>query len=70
MNKLNGYDWLWVFWWIYFAVVEGYGIYHEVKAHTDNYTLTHFIAVILPIGLRVAFLAWLAYHFLIAHPRG
>lgn len=67
MNKLNGYDWLWVFFWLYFAFVEGIGLYHEAKTHSDNWTLTHFIAVVLPIGIRAALLAWLAWHFLIQH---
>lgn len=67
MSKLVGYDYLWVIWWVYFAVVEGIGIYHEYKHHTDDWTLTHVISVVIPISLRVAFLAWLAYHFLIAH---
>lgn len=67
MNKLTGYDWLWVFFWVYFAIVEGLGLYHEWKHHTDNWTLTHFIAVVMPISIRAAFLAWLAWHFLIQH---
>lgn len=65
--KLPAYDWLWVFWVVYFAVVEGYGIWHEVRYHSDDLTFTHFASVLIPIGLRAAFLAWLAWHFLIEH---
>lgn len=69
--KLPSYDWLWVFWIAYFFVVEGIGIWHEVKFHgNDEFTFTHFAAVLLPIGLRAAFIAWLAWHFLIAHKVG
>lgn len=70
MFKYNWYDWLWVVFWLYFGVVEGIGIYHAVKYHTDNWTLTHFMATTIPIGLRAAFLAWLAWHFLIQHKNG
>lgn len=68
--KFPGYDWLWVGFWVYFAVVEGIGLWHEAKYHTDNWTLTHVISVFLPVSIRAAFLAWLAYHFLIQHGRG
>jgi hypothetical protein len=68
VTKLVGYDWLWVFWWAYFAVVEGISLVHESKTHgNDDWTLTHAISVTVPIFLRVLFLAWLAWHFLIAH---
>lgn len=67
MNRLNGYDWLWVIFWLYFAIVEGIGLVHEYHTKNDNWTLTHFIAVIMPIGIRAAFLAWLAWHFLVQH---
>lgn len=68
--KLPAYDWLWVFWWVLFAVFEGIGLFHEVRHHTDDWTLTHFLSVIVPIGVRAAFLAWLAWHFLIEHKVG
>lgn len=67
MNRFPNYDWLWVIFWVYFAIIEGIGIYHEAKYHTDNWTLTHFISVLVPMSFRVALLAWLAYHFLIVH---
>lgn len=68
MNKLVGYDWLWVGWWLYFAVVEGIGLWHEAKTKgNDDWTLTHVLSVSIPIALRAAFLAWLAWHFLIQH---
>ena len=31
---------------------------------------THFLVTHISYGLRIAVLAWLAYHFLVAHARG
>lgn len=59
---------IWSVWFIYFGIFEGIGIYREVVRHqNDSWTLTHFIAVTIPIGMRVALLAWLAYHFIWEH---
>lgn len=60
--------WLWAGWLLYFAVIEGIGIWHEVKdGRGDGETFTHFIATQVPIGMRVALIAWLAYHFVWVH---
>ena len=63
--------WLWAGWLFYFAVVEGIAIWHEIRDHRgDTQTFTHFIATQVPIPLRIALIAWLAYHFLWVHTRG
>lgn len=60
--------WLWTFWLLYFGVCEGIAIYHEIKDHAgDGWTFTHFIASQVPMGLRIALLAWLVYHFVWVH---
>lgn len=33
----------------------------------EKYSDTHFLVVRIGMGLRVGILAWLAYHFLVAH---
>lgn len=63
--------WAWVAWVIWFLTFESVGLYKEVIEHKgDNWTLTHFLAVNTPLGMRVAFIAWVAYHFLIEHHTG
>lgn len=65
------YPWVWIVFWIYFAVFEGIGLWHEWRNHQgDEWTLTHFLASQVPLSLRVALLAWLAYHFLWEHRHG
>lgn len=60
--------WLWAGWLLYFALVEGVAIWNEVaNRRGDEWTFTHFVASQVPLGLRVAFIAWLVYHFLIVH---
>jgi hypothetical protein len=64
----TAFYWLWSAWLLYFAVVEGISIYHAVKNHgNDEWTFTHFIASQVPMGLRIALLAWLVYHFVWVH---
>jgi len=36
----------------------------------EKATDTHFLVTIIPYGVRIAILAWVAYHFLVAHIRG
>lgn len=67
MKGLVPYDWLWIFFWLYFAVIEGIGLVHEAKHHTDDWTLTHVLSSVIPISVRAALLAWLAFHFLVEH---
>ena len=31
---------------------------------------THFLTTIIPYGVRIGILAWVAYHFLVQHVRG
>lgn len=63
--------WAWVVWVVWFVVFESVGIYKELAEHKgDSYTLTHFISVNVPVGMRVAFVAWVAYHFLVQHYKG
>ena len=55
---------------VYFVVFETIGIYHELaNKKGDVWTFTHYITQI-PMGAKVAVVAWLAYHFLIEHPKG
>ena len=61
-------------WWfivIWFCVWETLGVLYAARHKGDDkYTFTHFLAVHIPIPLRVALLAWLVYHFLWQHPKG
>ena len=67
MNRSLFY-WLWAGWLLYFGIVEGIALWYEIKLHAgDKFTFTHFLASQLPMSLRVAFMAWLVYHFLIVH---
>lgn len=64
----NLFYWLWASWFLYFAAIEGIAVYNEIaKGKGDGETLTHFIASQLPIGVRIALIAWLAYHFIWVH---
>lgn len=66
--KRNKFWWLWLAWLVYFAGVEGVGMYEEFARHKgDGDTFTHFVATQVPPGARVAMIAWLAYHFLVVH---
>lgn len=58
---------VWTAWFIFFFVFEAIGLYHEWKTKSDSWTLTHYISADIPISIRVAIVAWLAYHFLVAH---
>lgn len=40
------------------------------KPHNDKLTLTHWLAVEIPMTWRVVILAFLAYHFLWLHKSG
>lgn len=69
--KQTLFDYLWLVWVLYFGVVEGIAVWYEIKHRVgDQFTLTHHVAVLIPISIRAAFLAWLAWHFLIQHPKG
>ncbi len=62
----------WDIWWsIWFLMlVVGDPIANWLGNHYkvgDGYTDTHFLVTHINYGLRIAVLAWLAYHFLIAH---
>ena len=54
---------------LYFVIFETIGIIHEYKFHTDTWTFTHYLARI-PMSIKVALIAWIAYHFLWEHPLG
>jgi len=67
MNRHLFY-WLWTGWLLYFGICEGIALYHEIRDHAgDGWTFTHFIASQVPMSLRIAFLAWLVYHFVWVH---
>lgn len=36
----------------------------------EKASYTHYLAIHIPVGVRVALLAWLVYHFLIQHVAG
>lgn len=60
--------WAWAGWFLYFGAFEGVAIYLDWKRHLgEDLTLTHFIATHLSVGIRVALLAWLVYHFIFVH---
>lgn len=55
---------------LYFVIFEAIGVWHEVvNKGGDGWTFTHYLAHI-PMSIKVALIAWLAYHFLWEHPRG
>lgn len=60
--SLFAYDWLWVGMGLYFGVVEGIALWHNHLSKQD-WTLTAFIKTLIPLSIRVALLAWLAFHF-------
>lgn len=65
------FTWGWVVWLAYIVIVDPIAVWFGRRDHVgDEYTDTHFLAIHIPMGLRVAILAWLAYHFLIAHRTG
>lgn len=59
------------FWWLWFAMLlvgDPIASWLGNRDHVgDDYTDTHLIVTHLSYGLRIAVLAWLAYHFLVAH---
>jgi hypothetical protein len=54
---------------IWFVIFEAIGIVHELHGGGDTWTFTHYLTR-LPMGLKVALIAWLAYHFIWQHPKG
>lgn len=58
---------VWTTLFILFIIFEGVGLFHEWRTHSDSWTLTHYISSDIPISIRVAIIAWLAWHFLVAH---
>ena len=69
MIHKSTFYWLWVGWIAYFAIVEGIAIYYGIKSKAigDADTFTHFVATQFPMGIRIALLAWLVYHFVFVH---
>lgn len=65
--KLPKYDWLWVLWVALFFILESIGLVHNAVSPSADWTLTHFLSSVVPIGVRAAILAWLAWHFLVEH---
>lgn len=64
--------WFWeIFWSIWFLMlVVGDPIASYLGQHDgqgDGYTDTHLLVTHINYGLRVAVIAWLAYHFLVQH---
>jgi hypothetical protein len=57
-----------VFWWIWLAMVL-IGDPLFIHLGGEKASDTHFLVTHITYGLRVGILAWLAYHFLIAHTR-
>lgn len=60
------------FWWIWLAMLAiGDPIASWLGEHKykvgDDFTDTHLLVTHINYGLRVAVLAWLAYHFLVQH---
>jgi hypothetical protein len=62
--------WLWASLLLQFAVIEGIALWHEWRDHAgDGWTATHFLVTFVPMGVRIALLAWLVYHFIWQHVR-
>lgn len=55
----------WIVWFL--MLVVGDPIFIWLGGETDSDT--HFLVTHINYGLRIAILAWLAYHFLVAHTR-
>lgn len=65
------FEYWWILWFLMLVVGDPIAVWLGKRNHVgDSYTDTHFIATHISMGLRVAILAWLAYHILIAHQRG
>lgn len=61
---ITHFDWGWVIFIAYFGVYETIAlIRNRQQPQTPDRTLTAFIKANIPIGVRVALLAWLVYHF-------
>lgn len=57
------------YWSVWAALLIGGDIlWIHVGGERDS--ATHFLAAYIPYGVRIAAIAWLAYHLLVAHKRG
>ena len=50
------------------ALVAGDVVINAVGGEKASYT--HYLAVHVPVAIRVALLAWVVYHFLVQHVTG
>lgn len=55
--------WFWGTWIIVFLLADSLV---SLAGH-EELTLTHFLAIRVPMAIRVALLAWLVYHFCFEH---
>ena len=59
------------FWWVWFAMLvigDPIASWLGNREHMgDRFTATHLIVTHLSMGLRLAVLTWLFYHFVFAH---
>ena len=54
--------WIWIGWLVIGDSVANF-------AFGEQYSLTHFLVTRVATSLRVPIIAWVAYHFLVAHSR-
>lgn len=64
----NFWTYFWVIWLVMLVVGDPIAMWLGNRGHVgDDYTDTHLLVTHISMGLRVAVLAWLAYHFLVQH---
>jgi hypothetical protein len=63
----TGWDLFWSLFWITWFVMLVVGDPLAIATRGERDSDTHFLVTHIGYGLRVAVLAWLAYHFLVAH---
>ena len=62
------WTYFWVIWFAMLVIGDPIATWLSRKDHVgDTYTDTHLLVTHISVGLRIAVLAWLAYHFLVAH---
>ena len=62
------FTWFWLLWLLELVLVDPLCVYLGKRYGVgDKFTDTHFLVIHIPMGLRVAIIAWMAYHFFIAH---
>jgi hypothetical protein len=58
----------WVLWLAMLVIGDPIALWFGDRSHLgDGYTDTHLLVTHIGMGLRVAIIAWLVYHFLVAH---